>query len=250
MAQQHGPIQIKGTIGQITFFRNIDGTYGAKQKTTMTKERIENDPKFARTRENGMEFGTAGKSGKVFRDAFQSLNKVADPRMIGRLQKRMMACLQADTTSLRGARKVSLGTPLALVGFEFNVNGKLSATMKAPYTTNVNRTTGALSITIPPFIPTETLSIPGGATHFRFVAAGAEVDFDNYTCVSDKDESAYLTVDNAATTSLTLTNTVTANSTAAIYQALAIHFYQEVNGVKYALNTGATDAAMVVNADV
>src|SRR4051812_12873002 len=120
MAQQHGPIQIKGTIGNITFFRNKDGSYGAKAKGFVSKQRIETEDAFRRTRENGQEFGNAGKSGKTFRSAFQSLMGSADFRMTSRLHKLMMRCLKADTVNDRGLRKVSTGDTKLLKGFDFN----------------------------------------------------------------------------------------------------------------------------------
>jgi hypothetical protein len=56
-------IKLEGTIGDITFFKSKDG-YIAREKSSISKERIQNDPAFQRTRENGAEFGRAGKAGK------------------------------------------------------------------------------------------------------------------------------------------------------------------------------------------
>lgn len=72
MAKQKGIIKLEGTIGDITFVKTKDG-YIAKEKTGLTGERIANDPAFQRTRENGAEFGRAGKAGKMLRTAFRSL---------------------------------------------------------------------------------------------------------------------------------------------------------------------------------
>src|SRR6476660_6070237 len=99
MALQHGIIPLTGTIGNLTFFLGEDGTFGAKAKTTLSADRIAADPKFQRTRENGREFGRAGQSGKVVRDAFQSIIGGSDKRMVGRLVQTMMRCIKADTIS-------------------------------------------------------------------------------------------------------------------------------------------------------
>ena len=90
MAQQKGIIPLKGTIGNITFYKSKDG-YLAREKGSLDADRIANDPAFQRTRENGAEFGRAGKATKVLRNALRSLlQNVSDSRMIARMVKEMM----------------------------------------------------------------------------------------------------------------------------------------------------------------
>jgi hypothetical protein len=48
MATQEGIIQLKGTIGNITFLKTQDG-YLAKQKSGVSGDRIAKDAAFART---------------------------------------------------------------------------------------------------------------------------------------------------------------------------------------------------------
>ena len=66
MAKQTGIIKLKGTIGGISFYKTSDGDL-AREKGGVDKSRIANDPAFQRTRENGAEFGAAGKGGKLVR---------------------------------------------------------------------------------------------------------------------------------------------------------------------------------------
>ena len=70
MAKQTGIIKLKGTIGGISFYKTSDG-HLAREKGGVDKSRIQNDPAFQRTRENGEEFGRAGKGGKVLRNAIR-----------------------------------------------------------------------------------------------------------------------------------------------------------------------------------
>lgn len=60
MARQKGIIKLKGTIGDITFYKTQDG-HLAREKGGIDASRIKSDPAFQRTRENGSEFGRAGK---------------------------------------------------------------------------------------------------------------------------------------------------------------------------------------------
>jgi hypothetical protein len=249
MAQQRGIVKFKGSLDDLTFLKTKDG-YEARLKSSLNKERIQSDPKFARTRENGREFGRAAKSGKLVRMAFADITTARDGRMISRLHKEMMFCLQADTTHDRGLRTVSDGDPLLLKGFDFNVAAPLSTVLKVIPTCTVDRPTGALDILLPAFVPTTSLSVPAGATHYKIVAGGAAVDFDAESFEADSSESGYLAITNVLSTPLTLSATVPVNSTLPIYQVLGIHFYQEMNGKKYALNSSNTDPVAIVNADI
>lgn len=106
MAKQKGILKLDGTIGGITFYKSQDG-YLAREKGGVDGNRIANDPAFQRTRENGNEFGSAGKAGKVLRNSLRVLlQNASDNRMVSRLTQKMVEVLQADTTSVRGQRNV------------------------------------------------------------------------------------------------------------------------------------------------
>ena len=246
MAKQKGIIKLKGTIGDITFYKSQDG-FLAKGKGGIPADRIANDPNFQRTRENGAEFGNAGKAGKVLRNAIRGLlQNTADNRMVGRLASEMVKVIQADLTNPRGLRNVIDGEAELLEGFDFNKKGKLRTTLYAPYTAVIDRVAGTLVVDVPAFIPMNMVAAPGGTTHFKIISAGAEIDFENETFVVDLQQTAILPWDNAATAVLNLPNAVTANSTHPLFLALGVEFYQEVNGGMYPLKNGAYNALSLV----
>ncbi|MBS1744085.1 MAG: hypothetical protein JST81_13720 [Bacteroidetes bacterium] len=249
MAKQKGIIKLKGTIGDITFYKSQDG-YLAREKGGIEADRIANDPAFARTRENGAEFGNAGKAGKLLRTAFRNvLQNIADNRMVGRLTREIVKVIQADSTNPRGQRNVIDGEAELLEGFEFNRNGKLGQTLFAPFTTTVDRPAGTLTVNVPSFIPRNMIAAPNGTTHFKIISAGAEIDFENEVFVVDTRESVVLPWDVNATGVIDLANAVTANSTHPLFLAVGIEFYQEVNGVKYPLRNGTYNALSIANVD-
>jgi hypothetical protein len=243
MAKQKGIIKLEGTIGDITFYKSSQDGFLAKGKGGIPADRIANDPSFQRTRENGAEFGRAGIAGKVLRTALRALlQNASDSRMVSRLTTEMVKVIQEDITNARGLRNVIDGEAELLEGFEFNISGKLGTTLYAPYAATIDRVTGALTVNIPAFVPLNMIAAPGGATHYKIVSAGAEVDFENETYVVDTKETAILPWDNVATAVINLANAVTANSTHPLFLALGIQFYQEVNAVKYPLKNGAFNA--------
>lgn len=246
MAKQTGIIPLKGTIGNITFFKSKDG-YMAREKGGISAERMKNDPAFQRTRENGQEFGRAGKAGKFLRNAIRSLLlNTADARMVARLTREFVKVIQADATNPRGLRNVIDGEAELLEGFDFNINGKLTTTLFAPYTATINRVTGVLEVVIPSFIPLNMIAAPAGSTHYKITSAGVEVDFENETYTVQTQLTAELPWNNVASTAVTLTNTVTPNSTHPLFLALGIEFYQQVNGTMYPLKNGAFNALALV----
>ncbi len=249
MAKQSGVIKLKGTIGDVTFYKTEDG-HMAKEKSGVSKERIANDPAFQRTRENGKEFGRAGKAGKLLRTAFRALMlNSADSKVTSRLTALMMKVIKQDTVNARGERNVIDGGLTAVQGFEFNKHAMLGATMFAPFTASIDRVTGDLEVTVPVFVPEQMIHAPSGTTHIRLISGGAEIDFENQASISESQNSAYVPWNTTPTTLITLTNTLTPNTTKPLFIVLGIEFYQEVNGVKYALKNGAYNPLAVVKVD-
>lgn len=249
MAQQKGIIKLDGTIGGITFYKSKDG-YLAREKGGVSGERIANDPNFQRTRENGAEFGRAGKAGKVLRTSLRALlQNASDSRVVSRLTTEMIKVIQADATNPRGQRNVIDGEAEMLQGFEFNINGKLGNTLYAPFISNIDRPTGALTVDIPAYVPINMIAAPGGTTHYKIISAGVEIDFENETYVVSDSSSAILPWDATTTTALNLSNTVTAASTKPLFLVLGVEFYQEVNAQMYPLKNGSYNALALVKVD-
>lgn len=246
MARQKSIIKLDGTIGDITFYKSKDG-YLAREKGGVPADRIKNDPAFQRTRENGSEFGRAGKSGKVLRNSIRALlQNSSDSRMVSRLTQQMVKVIQMDETNPRGQRNVIDGEAELIQGFDFNINGKLGNTLYVPITSTLDRVTGAATVDIATFTPMVDIAAPGGTTHFKLVSAGMEIDFENETFNTATSETAILPWDNVQSAAVNLDNALTANSTKPLFLVLGVEFYQEVNGEKYPLKNGAYNALQVI----
>ncbi|WP_284653541.1 hypothetical protein [Flavobacterium terrisoli] len=249
MARQKGIIKLKGTIGDITFYKTQDG-HLAREKGGIDANRIANDPNFQRTRENGSEFGRAGKAGKLLRTALRPLLiNSADSRMVSRLTQAMVKVIQADMTSVRGLRNVIDGEAELLFGFEFNIRGKLGTSLYAPFVGAIDRVSGEITVDIASFIPANMIAAPSGTSHFKIISGGAEVDFEAETYVVSTSETAILPWDGTATAVISQTNAVTANSTKPLFLALGIEFYQEINGQMYPLKNGAFNPLSIAKVD-
>jgi hypothetical protein len=246
MARQKGIIKLKGTIGDITFYKTQDG-HLAREKGGIEASRIKNDPAFQRTRENGSEFGRAGKAGKTLRTAMRALLiNSADGRMVSRLTQAMVKVIQADLINQRGLRNVIDGEAELLLGFEFNIRGKLGTSLYAPFVGTIDRPNGKIRVDLDSFVPTNMIAAPSGTTHYKIISAGAEVDFEAEVFVVASAETAILPWDAVSTAIVSHVHSVTAGSTKPLFLALGIEFYQEVNGQMYSLKNGAFNPLALV----
>jgi hypothetical protein len=249
MARQKGIIKLKGTIGDITFYKTQDG-HLAREKGGIDASRIANDPAFQRTRENGSEFGRAGKAGKLLRTALRPLLiNSADGRMVSRLTQTMMKVIQADSVSERGLRNVIDGEAELLFGFEFNIRGKLGTSLYAPFVAAIDRVSGEITVDIASFVPANMIAAPSGTTHFKIISGGAEVDFEAETFVVTTAETAILPWDETPTAVISQTNAVTPASTKPLFLALGVEFYQQINGQMYPLKNGAFNPLSIAKVD-
>ncbi|ETN95767.1 hypothetical protein [Zhouia amylolytica] len=249
MPQQKGIIKLKGTMGGITFYKTADG-YLAREKGGIEKSRMESDPAFQRTRENGFEFGRAGKGSKLLRMALRTLMRDAkDRRVTSRLLKILVSIVKTDTTNARGQRTVQDGELALLKGFDFNIKGKLNTTLFVPYSTNIDRAAGSMQVQLPALTPSIGIEAPEGTTHFKLIIGLTELDFENETFIFDGNETGILPWNAEEIPATDLSASVTANSTLPLFQVMGISFYQEVNGQMYPLKNGAFNALNVIGID-
>lgn len=246
MAKLKSLIKIEGTLDDLTFYKGRKG-FLVRTKGGVSKKRIDNDPAFARTRENGSEFGMAASSGKLLRRAILSLMVDAkDDLVTSRLTQTMTKVKNADTTSARGERNVAVGitTPegqLALNGFNFNNRAIMSSVVLA----DITLATPTGEIVIADFTPSQNLGIPQGATHVSFSSGFLNLDFASGAKDLQLSPVTNLPIDNATAT-VTLTPAGVPVGTGSEIFFLKVAFFQEVNAVQYPLNNGAYNALQVM----
>ncbi|TBV25498.1 hypothetical protein DMZ43_11165 [Meridianimaribacter sp. CL38] len=245
MAKVRSLIKFEGTLDDLTFYKGEDG-YLVKTKSAISKNRIHNDPAFIRTRENNAEFANAATSGKFLRRAITALMYDAkDQRVTSRLTQVMSRVNKEDQTSPRGERTVADGiqTPQGkawLKNFNFNKHAVLESVLLTNF--QLNTTSGEIVITN--LVPRQQLGVPEGATHVSFSSAFLNLDM----ATDDKDlelsNEVNLPIDLTPTT-VTL-SPATPTGTGEAYFFLKIAFFQEINGVQYALNNGAFNALQLL----
>lgn len=130
----------------------------------------------------------------------------------------------------------------ALAGFEFNIRAGLNAVLFAPFA--LDESSGQVEILN--FLPADQLSAPEGATHVSLTSASVLVDFDTGASEIELSPITNLPINLIASDVDLTPNNVPAGSGNTFY-LLLIEFYQEMNGVQYALNNGAHNVLSILS---
>lgn len=246
MPKQSGLIKIKGTMGDISFYKS-NGEYFARQKGGIDGDRIANDPAFVRTRENGKEFATSASAGKLLRNVIRPMMlNATDPRAVSRLAKIMSLIKNLDSGSVRGERNVGAGltdpkSKVFLKGFDFNSAASLSSILKKGYTVG----TGTGNIDISSLVPLNDLVAPSGATHVSFKGGWAKIDFVNGSGELVESNVVSLAID-PTVNSVKLSPAGVPAGTGLNLFLLKMEFFQEINGLQYSLRNGAFNALSII----
>ena len=247
MANQKGIIKIEGTMGGMTFYKK-DGQFLVKEKSSISSDKIANDPAFVRTRENNAEFGAAGSAGKQLRDALRSLMlDASDTYIASRVTQLMMNELKLDTNSIRGSRLPANGLATdegkaLLDGFNFNANSVLSGVLFKSF--ELDEATGV--ITINELVPQKDIAYPKGATHISLTGAMASVDIANNQSELQVTNTQNMPIDLTAN-NIVLTPAAVTSGNGISLLLLKIEFFQLLNGVLYPLRNGSYNSLAIVN---
>ena len=248
MAKQEGLIKLKGTVGDLSFYKTKDG-HLARMKGGVDGDRIQNDPAFERTRENGVEFGRAGKAGKLVRDALRGfIRNGSDGRVTSRLTAEMVKVVKADATSTRGQRNVLDGELELLEGFEFNNAAKLGTSYFKQVAATIDRAEGKGEVSFGVITPKTDFGAPEGATHVKLVSGVAKIDFEAGTFEVSEAQPYQVSLAAAEPTkdAVSLSSTFAKAETKPLFLVLGVEFYQQVNGELYSLKNGQYNSVSLV----
>lgn len=247
--QKRGVVNLDGRAGTLSFFLGRDG-YSARTSDGMNGKRIATNDRFARTRENGREFGRAGKAGKLLRTAFREISRdVSDPRVTGRLTAAMLRVVKSDPISKRGERTAANGDLTRLTGFEFNFKTPLSQSLCVPFEISIARATGTGEVSLPAFSPKKMLKEAQGASHYCFLMGICTADFD-----AGKSQRKVITSEpfdlETEAPARVLSVSLMEASEHPLFLVFGIEFIQMVNGTRYELQDVSCNALTIAAVDM
>lgn len=238
MARQVGIVKIQGTIGDISFYKSVEG-HLVRSKGGVSKKRILTDPNFQRTRENASEFGQAGKLSKILlNDVRHLVYGASDSRMFSRLLKTFLSIIKEDNVSARGERTVRNKNVPMLSGFEFNLKSKVANTIYVPLDVEMT-VPGEFLVKIRPFTPQQEIRSPIGATHFQLVCAIGRMDYEKEIWKYVEHKFDVMQIDNNLSKKIEKGLVISGSDFQPVLIFFGIEFYQEVNKTMYQLNNGS-----------
>lgn len=249
MAKQKGAVKLSGTIGDICFYES-DSQFLAREKTGPTRKQVLTKDNFERTRENSDEFGPCSKTSKLLRNALGlSSGASTDSTLHNRLTSRLVRVLKSDPQSPRGERRIQLGQLSILEGFEFLEGARLADRFYARYDIDVNRAEGTCTITIPPFMPAESVEVPPHATRVKIIATALALDLEHYLAQKAVAASEPLRLGRQLTDPLTLTCTFDEPTQLPLILVLGLQFMEEYEGLCYPMREKEYNSMAIVWAE-
>jgi len=246
MGEQTGVVRIRGTVGNLTFTKNNK----VHLKSGIDGEIMRKDKRFRRTRENWSEFSVAAKAASLIRHAFADFTEYyRDPGGQSRLLSHTMKVVKSDPTSARGQRQIQLGNFSSLVGYDFNIAQPLKLSFKQPFAVSIDRTAGTAEVATPQCWADTSITEPYGATHFKFVACVAVINWEEKSFEKGIAESPQFEVGETDIPAQNLALSFTAETPHTILISLGTWFYQEANGENYMMRDGSNHAMAIVAVD-
>lgn len=247
MPRVNGIVSLQGSYEDMTFYHK-DGKSFVRKKNGVSKERIENDPQFVRTRENMSEFSTSIGAAKLLRHSLGSLVvRAKDGKVSNRLMSAMSKIKNLDPNSKRGKRNVAEGLTTTdgrrhLVGFDFNGNAPLDTVMIADYTLE----NGTGIIDIPSLKIEEHLRIADGADHILLQCGVLNLDFATGLKEMVLSPVTELPIDMTDNHVRLVPPAMPGGSGVNIY-VLMISFSQRINGLAYPLKSEEHNVLHIVD---
>lgn len=231
-----GLFQFRGTMGGVTVDRNGIARM-APQSRSITSDR---------TRENNSEFGIAAKQARVIRSAIAPL-QIASRLLPSRLTKRVREGVALDNTNERGKRTLSKReASIVLPGFQISEVGTLESIANLIATVINGQLTvqkvGGGGLTKTDF------KIPQGATDVQIAALVAKVNINPGVLQVLDIKTTVSTETNGTIVLPPLAIVTDQNADVVTIGAIAIRFFQEVNGSLYPLNNRSYDVGKIVTA--
>ncbi|WGF91422.1 hypothetical protein [Aequorivita marisscotiae] len=230
MAKQVGIIKLKGTIGDLNFYKTKNaGPLARKAGGGFSKDQKK---KPVRTMENASEFGRCSKTKKAFKMAlapFLCVRKDGD--LHGRMVQLFTRIKDQDRINSRGMRGVGPGveTPRGrqlLKDFEFTPSCNVMETLAA--SGNFDFTTRSLNISN---FDMRNVQFPTGATHLALTLGLLHFDFNSLENQLKSSAPLYLDKSYSANSIEMQVNLPDVAGTA--IAVLGLKFYQEVQGTYY-----------------
>ncbi|MBT1702536.1 hypothetical protein [Chryseosolibacter indicus] len=254
MPEQVSFIKIKGTVDGLSFY-TAGGRSIVRRAYGPSKERIANDPKLIRLRENNVEFGGASAMGKALRLGLMVTKLYASSDLPAKVTALMRSVLVLNK-GIRGKRNIELSKHKTLLNhLDCNSQTPFTNVVLPSFECSGDRNTASVQYTFRNMNPAADIRPPQGATHFQIFQIATTISdyhynepMESYRPINSQlNEAREITNSNAISLSdqsvdVSLVTTIPGITNlpehVSLVHALAIAFFREDNNVHYKLTSG------------
>jgi hypothetical protein len=181
MAKLISALKIRGTIDDLSFCLQQDGTVVVQAKPGPRREQVKTGKHFDQTRRNASEFGKVTRDAMLLRHALGYITKaLRHSKLNSYVIKRLHPIAISDPVSTYGSRHVNKGNIQLLEGFDYNHLLSLETALPVKLEHAMDLASGQLQLRVPGCIVRRKKVFPAGATHFRIVSCAAALNFDKH----------------------------------------------------------------------
>jgi hypothetical protein len=151
MAKLNGPFSFTGPLSGLSFYtrKDISGTF-VREKSTLTKERVQTDPALEGTRRSGIEMGGRSLGAKWIRRTLYPLQAVRDGNWQGALTSALLPVQRRDSISLLGQRSLLLSQfGYLLEGFLLSQRTPWEGLVRTPFLYTLNKEAQSALVEVP-----------------------------------------------------------------------------------------------------
>ncbi len=230
MAKQRGINEIRGTIGNITYYA-LEGRYYVKSKSTLTREKYFNNPRNTKSLKNNEEFTNVTQNASLLRSLLWDLiNNHKDSAHTSRMTSLMLEIRLTDYESELGERKIEKGDLGLLKGYHFNRRAPVESIVQVNYVTKIDREAGKGVIDFPGFCPGRELKYPPGCTHFSIISRCVFIDFENKVVSYDEAKTDRILLSVEEVEGFSLGFDIRNFADMHIVMVMGVQFYELING--------------------
>lgn len=237
-------------LENVTFVRTPKGFQLKKERYFSNKEKMLINPTYAKSLHHCIEFTRVIKSCVTLRRAVNHLMTNAKNNKTSTVGvKRLFEILKTDNINLIPHRNIHHGDTTLLRNLDLNFYSTLSSIFYAELSTRIEREGGYLILNIPSFRPDIMLKKVSGATHFKILSAGCEIDFLNHQSITDYKETPELLLNEIPTDSVCHIHSISPGSLLPLFIIIGVRYYQLVNGIFYPLMSKVINPITIIAVD-
>lgn len=217
---------------------------------TISKHRYASDPRFARMRENGAEFGRAAKASKLIRNALLPLKGNTElSKLSNRLNKKMLEIIKLDQVHGQGHRRILMENIGLLCGFELNQKSSLRNNLYAQLKFNVNQKTGEANVKVLVDDPSKDFWYPENATHVVLSLTLVSANFQNETSDAQHIVSQLYSLKESKPLVIDLGRPLEHQPDNIILAAMAVRFYKAEAVWSHSITPSKTSITIIMAGD-